>query len=650
MDAVALFALLVYGFGAFAFGTILVLWVRELGRVGWGTRPEKRVDLVNGALVILSFVWFCVLIAQIVVALAGRPRPYWPIETAVIVIAYLFPPLIMHITLAGVTSGRPTPPGRGWRIPVAASYVAAVAIPLVTLWLMFDPATGTATYLAAGRTIGVGLSALFIGTAIYCLLLVSRGPRPPRARERRQTWAMAALFGLMMLLFAAILAVSELSGGRHGGHPWMGSLLEVLPKSLPLVFVFVSTWFESRFAFFDIFVKRGFSLLVGLAALVLWFSAVLPSLGPRASDPTAPWLFALALLPVVALAPWVYRQVSRSLDRRLLGRPYSPVDAVTRVLSALRSATSEAEAVARTEEALADIFRARAMVAGDGDGPPPFTVAHEALVACTEGAPMRLRLGPRAGEVPYFSQDVALLRSLADVFASVLDNLRLQQRRHAEEQRGRELSLVASQAELKALRAQIDPHFLFNALNAIAGLLHADPATADRTIEKLADVFRYTLRRSGSEWALLEDEIEFVRAYLDVERARFGERLAVDIHVSPGARTARVPTMMLQTLVENAVKHGVSEVPGPARLGIDVCERHGRLEMTVTDNGPRFDAGSAAAGGGYGLANIRQRLAGYYGDAAALTFSRDEAGGRTTVTVSLPLAADPPARAAGARR
>jgi two-component system, LytTR family, sensor kinase len=204
---------------------------------------------------------------------------------------------------------------------------------------------------------------------------------------------------------------------------------------------------------------------------------------------------------------------------------------------------------------------------------------------------------------------------------------------------------------LKALRAQIDPHFLFNALNAIAGLLHHDPATADLTIERLAEVFRYTLRRSHSEWAILEDEIDFVHAYLDVERARFGDRLAVRIDVTPEARRARVPTMVLQTLVENAIKHGVSEVPGPARLDVDVRDRNGRLEMTVSDNGPRFDAGSAAgAGGGYGLANIRQRLAGYYGEAAALHFSRDEAQGRTSVTVSLPMPAIETTGAPGDRR
>ncbi len=148
-------------------------------------------------------------------------------------------------------------------------------------------------------------------------------------------------------------------------------------------------------------------------------------------------------------------------------------------------------------------------------------------------------MGPRLSEAPYFSEDVALLTSLADVFSHVLENLHLQERKLEQEQRTREMSLQASRSELKALRAQINPHFLFNALNSIAGLIHRDPAVADRTIEQLADVFRYALRGAESEWALLDDELDFVRAYLEVERARFGERLHVEVHLEEnGARRA----------------------------------------------------------------------------------------------------------------
>jgi two-component sensor histidine kinase len=195
------------------------------------------------------------------------------------------------------------------------------------------------------------------------------------------------------------------------------------------------------------------------------------------------------------------------------------------------------------------------------------------------------------------------------------------------------------------------PHFLFNALNAIAGLLHRDPATADRTIEKLADVFRYTLRGSESEWATLDDELEFVRAYLDVEESRFGDRLQARLEVAPGARRARVPTMIVHTLVENAVKHGASAVRGRAVIEIGARARDGRCRSpSATTARVRPAAPGAAAErrlrpGEHPRAPRRALRRG-----GRSTSSRDDAAGRTTVTVSIPLLTVEPPRLAGASR
>ena len=237
-------------------------------------------------------------------------------------------------------------------------------------------------------------------------------------------------------------------------------------------------------------------------------------------------------------------------------------------------------------------------------------------------------MGPRESEAPYFSQDVALLSSLSDILASVLENLGLQQHKHEQEQLAQELTLHASRSELKALRAQINPHFLFNALNAIAGLIHRNPARADRTIEQLADVFRYALRSSDDEWTPLADELEFVRSYLAVELARFGDRLQATVRAGAQAGAARIPTMVVQTLVENAVKHGLTEVRGTAIVSVAAHVEKDRLVISVTDNGPGFTERRArrprsavSSRNGYGLANIRQRLRGYFGDDAVLIIS-----------------------------
>ena len=163
-----------------------------------------------------------------------------------------------------------------------------------------------------------------------------------------------------------------------------------------------------------------------------------------------------------------------------------------------------------------------------------------------------------------------MLRSLGGVFGFMLENIRLQRKRQEQEQLAQELRLQSSKSELKALRAQINPHFLFNALNAIASLIHTDPGRADEAVEQLAEVFRYTLRRSDSEWAPLDQELTFARAYLDVEQARFGQRLTCTIDSDHPSPVPLVPSMLLQTLLENAVKHGVSQARGPGRIEVIV--------------------------------------------------------------------------------
>ena len=167
---------------------------------------------------------------------------------------------------------------------------------------------------------------------------------------------------------------------------------------------------------------------------------------------------------------------------------------------------------------------------------------------------------------------------------------------------------------------------------------------ADRTIEQLADVFRYALRGSESEWAVLDDELEFVRSYLEVERARFGERLRAEVHADDAVRGARIPTMIVQTLVENAVKHGASAVRGPASVVVRASADGDRLVVAVADNGTGFAASDlpAAPGarGGYGLLNVRQRLDGYFGERAALSVVRRDA--MTIVSVTLPLVRQDP--------
>jgi LytS/YehU family sensor histidine kinase len=337
----------------------------------------------------------------------------------------------------------------------------------------------------------------------------------------------------------------------------------------------------------------------------------------------------------------MYRRLEYGLDRVWLGRRFGPEEAVQYFLTGVQNATTEDQLVQYAENQLSDIFRAKTHIAL-GPSPPATEHVLEVPIQSKGGTRGFIYMAERLEGTPYFSKDVDLLSSLANVFSNMLENVRLQHKKREQEKRERELEIHASRSELKALRAQINPHFLFNALNAIAGLIHKNPGRAEETVEQLSDVFRYTLKGSEKEWARLEDEIDFARSYLDIEQARFGDRLQTLIEIEDSLRNLEIPTMVIQTVVENAVKHGVARVRGAATISIRACRSGNRMLIEVEDNGPGFPNESAEAETdkhrtGHGLRSIRERLHGYYGNEARLKIKRDDALGVTTVAIELPI-------------
>jgi LytS/YehU family sensor histidine kinase len=248
-----------------------------------------------------------------------------------------------------------------------------------------------------------------------------------------------------------------------------------------------------------------------------------------------------------------------------------------------------------------------------------------------------IQVAPKVRNLQFMGTDIALLNSLAGEFSIMLDNHRLREKKIDRERREKDLQILATRAELKALRAQIDPHFLFNALGAIAGLISRDASRARETVEQLAEVFRYTLCRSENEWVRLAEEMDFVAAYLDVERSRFGPRLKIEIAVEDAAQQLLVPAMVMQVLVENAIKHGVCSVRGVGVVNIRGECRGDRLFLEVRDNGNGFTSGARAprgGGQGFGLRNIEDRLHLYFGDRGVLRIGRE--GSMTVVALEFP--------------
>jgi LytS/YehU family sensor histidine kinase len=204
------------------------------------------------------------------------------------------------------------------------------------------------------------------------------------------------------------------------------------------------------------------------------------------------------------------------------------------------------------------------------------------------------------------------------------------------EQRNAELRRLAVEAQLSALAAEVRPHFLFNALNNLAELVHQDPARAEQMVLHLSSLLQATLTHGRQRTVSLAEELEQVNHYLAVQQMRFEDRLQMSQIVDAAALTARVPPMLLQPLVENAVVHGIEGRVGASRLHISVRATDGTLAIQVDDDGPG-PGGSSHAGTGTGLRNVRDRLAALYGDAArAELMSR--AGGGASMRVQLPLA------------
>ncbi len=201
------------------------------------------------------------------------------------------------------------------------------------------------------------------------------------------------------------------------------------------------------------------------------------------------------------------------------------------------------------------------------------------------------------------------------------------------------------EAQLQALRMQLHPHFLFNSLNAISTLMHRDVAAADRMIIKLSDLLRLALENPRTQTVPLEEELRYLMSYLDIEKVRFQDRLEVSLDVPDALRGVYVPNLILQPLVENAIRHGIARSARPGKLRVEAREEGAFLHLSVIDSGSaEADAGFSKQKGGIGLSNTRARLHHLYGDAQGFELHR-EPGGPTVAHLWLPVRRQPEAPA-----
>ncbi len=614
-----LFLSLVWSLDAISYVLMSIFCIRNyrVRRTRWGGAAYCAL-IVNFALVYVNL-----LTEEAVRIATGHTLAFFnAIDLLASVMAAV---LLFHTFYNGEREYLPGP--RIWKAFVWLSYAIAVATAIggvgffmgVFSHLPIPPRFWIPPPLAGGAIGAIGV------------LCASRRPASGSTERRQRRWVVG--FCIAWALTAML---------------WLTTAAPVfsLPKDLcPLIFVFIVTYYVERLAFFDVLIKKGVVTFISFSLLAMYFTWV------------GPWMlrfhlsivvWALSACPIVLIHPWLYRVISAWLDRLWLGRRFSPIEASEHFVDGLQGAISEPELVALAERRLRTIFRSEAEVtlgpSAQSSSPSDSGEAMQAPIRLGGEQVGTIRVRARAHNPRFLSEDLALLASLAEIFSFLLENLRLRERRLEHEKREQELVLNANRSELKALRAQVNPHFLFNALNTIASLIPRHPDRAEKTIEQLAEVFRYTLRRSDREWVTLEEELEAVRAYLDVEQERFGDRLVVRVACTEEAMDVRIPAMVVQTLVENAVKHGVGGIRTQAVVEIEARVDASGISIQVRDNGPGFPAtalgGFPAGNGGYGLRNIRERLQGHFGDAASLHIDRDSALGMTVVAIHLPRTAE----------
>ncbi|HEY6327828.1 MAG TPA: histidine kinase [Blastocatellia bacterium] len=660
--------------GGVLYGMLLVMVLRarkESYGFGPAITPSQPSDLLPLITAILGLVWT-------VIACAAYSLPSLGIDKSVpLLVAFGFsalgflPAVVVHSVLRTAT-----PIGRGKSARVII--VSAYALSAITSVMHFM----AAIRLRAAESHSA-LVALTLGFVILILTLLFLTRR--EEGWRRAIWVVAL----------ALFAVSALHLSHHVGqdYPWWVELAGH-HASLPLVLAIL--YQDYRFALADLFLKRALALVL-LVAMVFALYAVVAShiFSPKGFAPegdTRDVSLLLGLWVATAIVyPFLRRMVERFVDRLVLRRAdYDELrielarlitmyedtstmldhvcDRLARALTAreVRAVELDQDDDGRLErESEGDGFGAlrsqpdRHVAGSAPDSVPPSIHLFQDLREASDSRPGWGRTGAATGAVavptadpPHYllligemaggrrllSDDIAMLESVAMLLARRIDMIRVTHERCERDLREQEVSKLATEAQLRALRAQINPHFLFNALTTIGYLIQTSPDRALDALMRLTGLLRGALQRSGGEFATLGQEMDLIEAYLDIERARFEDRLRVNIDVPFSERAIRVPALLVQPLVENAVKHGI----GPCKAGgeVTVAARRaaGVLHISVQDTGAGVDKAGLEWGRrhGVGLANVEQRLRCHYGDTASLAID-SQPGVGTTVDIKFPI-------------
>jgi len=452
--------------------------------------------------------------------------------------------------------------------------------------------------------------------------------------RQRNRAAGSRLAGAMALFLFAISYVHF--GSDHPRQMWEGEIA-LHHAGLPLALLVLLQ--DYRFLLLDTFLRFILNASLGAGALLICVRVLQSQdLRRHLQHPFDAGLLFVAACLLLTLFVYLRNEMQRLLTKVLFLR--TNVEELNRELQELgRAATNENEFLSRSSEAIARFFSTERHalhhepLGGTEDLVTPLAVLDPANwklpVWVRAVVPLRfargdvrfLLLGNRKGGRRYLSEDFAVLGRLAVILVEHVEQLRILQ-----------MQQLVSQAELRALQAQINPHFLFNSLNTLYGTITRGNAEARRLVLNLADVFRYFLH-TDRPLISVEEELKIVRAYLEIEELRLGPKLRSELEIDAEALTATIPVLSIQPLIENAIKHGVAARMGEGFVRLHIGCKAGRIVVRITNSG-EWPRDGADSGTGIGLANVRRRLRLCYGEEADVEVSN--ANGATTVGFAIP--------------
>jgi histidine kinase/histidine kinase/DNA gyrase B/HSP90-like ATPase len=612
-DLTALVHLAGFTTGIVLYAMLAVMTLRHSA----GDRAGDSINRIPLAAALLGLVWNVGALAIYAQRDFGVGTPPRALSAAAFAALGFLPAVVVDSATRPITSAR-------HRTLVIGSYALSMVAGILQ-------AMGALRGDAPSR---LALVTLTVGYAIV-LILVAIGTRRRAGWSRNLTTIALAAFAVSALHLSHDSTQSDSPLVALLGHH----------ASLPLVLVIL--YQDYRFAFADLFLRRALSLvlLVGVAvALHVWVA--LPLSAALARDQNGSLLSTgvqLALWVLTALMyPTIRRGVGEFVDSVILGRlDYRRVR--DDVAVAISRADSAGEVLRKACAVLAPALGVRNLNPHeDTAAPHDLHTTIERPSGGREALDHALVYIPTNDQPRYvvevnglydgrrlLSDDIALLEAFALVVGKRIDAVRVVQERFDRGMREREITQLAAEAELRALRAQLNPHFLFNALTTIGYLLKTAPDRALGTLYRLTDLLRAALRRPPGETITLGEELDLVASYLAIEHERFEDRLVTRIDVPDDLRALPVLPLLVQPLVENAVKHGISPLKRGGTVtvsaALDPVEDSRRpvsiLRVTVADTGAGLDRltlGGSGKGEGVGLRSIERRLLVHYGDRAAL--------------------------------